>query len=79
MVDTQDAFDHIVVGVAGRKGGQIAYVAALPAAQSGGFVAQDLDFFGGECIGDYEVSIFAVKSHVVFGDARDGFVEDGCH
>ena len=79
MVDTQDAFDHIVVGIVGQRGGQIAYVAALPAAQGCGFVAQDLDFFGGECIGDYEVSIFAVKGHIAFGNARGGFFGDGCH
>ena len=79
MVDTQDAFDYVVVGIFGRKGGQITHVAAFPATQGCGFVAQDLDFFGGEGIGDYEVSIFAVKSHVVFGDARGGFFGDGCH
>ena len=79
MVDTQDAFDHIVVGVIGRNGGQITHVAALPTTQRGGFIAQGLDFFGGEGIGDYEVSIFAVKGHVFFCDARSGFFGDGCH
>ena len=78
-MDTQDAFDDVVVGVIGRDSGQIAYVTALPAAQSGGFSAQDFDFFGGEGIGDYEVSIFAIKGHVVFGYARGGFVGDDCH
>lgn len=79
VVDTQDTFDYVVVGVIGREGGQITHIAALPATQGCGFVAQGLDFFGGECIGDYEVSIFAVKGHVVFGDARGGFVGDGGH
>ena len=79
MVDTQDAFDHIVVGVIGRNGGQITHVATLSATQGCGFIAQGFDFFGGEGIGDYEVSIFAVKGHVFFCDARSGFFGDGCH
>ena len=79
VVDTQNAFDYVVVGIVGRKGGQITHVAALPATQGCGFIAQGLDFFGGEGIGDYEVSIFAVKGHVFFCDARGGFFGDGCH
>ena len=73
MVDTQDAFDYVVVGVVGREGGQIAYVAAFSSTQRSGFAAQGFDFFGGERVGDDEVSIFAVKGHIVFGDARGGF------
>ena len=79
MVDTQDAFDDVLVGIVGRDGGQIAYVATRSATQGGGFVAQDFDFFGGEGIGNDEVSVFAVKGHVVFGDARGGFFGYGCH
>ena len=63
----------------GETAGKLPMSPRSPAAQGSGFIAQDFDFFGGECIGDYEVSIFAVKSHVVFGDAGGGFFGDGCH